>query len=230
MTTSGVGRVDRDPGRSGVLFDLDGTLVDTNYLHTLAWARALHDAGEWAPMNAIHRLVGMGGDLLVPELLGHDCPEAQEARSRRYRDLVHEAKVLPGARTLVTSVHGCGLATALATSSPADEVDRLLEVLDIADDLDVVTTADDVSMSKPDPEVFETAMRMAGMDPARTIAVGDSVWDVRAATAAGIGCLAVESGGFSRHELAEAGALQVYRDVEQIAHQLFTTPIALLLG
>jgi len=127
-------------------------------------------------------------------------------------------------------VHGCGLATALATSSPADEVDRLLEVLDIADDLDVVTTADDVSMSKPDPEVFETAMRMAGMETARTIAVGDSVWDVRAATAAGIGCLAVESGGFSRHELAEAGALQVYRDVEQIADQLFTTPIALLMG
>ena len=226
MTVGGAGR---GRGRAGVLFDLDGTLVDTNYLHTLAWARALDDAGEWAPMHAIHRLVGRGGDTLLPELLGHDSPDAERARTTRYRDLIGEARVLPGARELVTAVHGSGLATALATSSPAEEVDQLLELLDIGDVVDVVTTADDVASSKPDPEVFVTAMQKAGLDRARTIVVGDSVWDVEAARAAGVGCLAVESGGFSRHELTEAGAVHVYRDVDEIARQLRTTPLALLL-
>ena len=108
-------------------------------------------------------------------------------------------------------------------------MDQLLGLLGIADDVDVVTTADDVSASKPDPEVFLTAMHTAGLDPARTIAIGDSVWDVEAARAAGIGCVALESGGFSRHELAEAGALHVYRDVEEVVRQFFTTPLALLL-
>ena len=212
------------------MFDLDGTLVDTNYLHTLAWARALEDAGDWAPMHAIHRLVGMGGDMLLPELLGHDCPAAEKARTPRYRELIGEARVFPGARDLVAAVHGAGLVTALATSSPADEVDQLLRLLDVDGHLDVVTTADDVATSKPDPEVFETSMRMAGLDPARTIAVGDSVWDVEAARAAGVACLALESGGFSRHELAEAGAMHVYRDVLEVARQLFTTPLALLMS
>ena len=92
MTT---GATDRDDGRAGVLFDLDGTLVDTNYLHTLAWSRALDDAGEWAPMHAIHRLVGRGGDTLLPELLGHDCPRAEQARTPRYRALIGEAGRFP---------------------------------------------------------------------------------------------------------------------------------------
>ena len=166
---------------------------------------------------------------MLPELLGHDCPAAEKARTTRYRELIDEARVFPGARELVAAVHGCGLTTALATSSPADEVDLLLELLDIDDDLDIVTTADDVMTSKPDPEVFLTAMQMTGLDPARTVAVGDSVWDVEAARAAGIGCLALESGGFSRHELAESGALHVYRNMNEIAQQLFTTPLALLL-
>ena len=225
----GVAGSDRGRGRPGVLFDLDGTLVDTNYLHTLAWARALDDAGEWAPMHAIHRLVGRGGDTLLPELLGHTCPAAEKAQVSRYRELIDEARVFPGARELVAAVHGSGLTTALATSSPADDVDQLLRLLGIADDVDVVTTADDVATSKPDPEVFLQAMGKAGLDPTRTIAIGDSVWDVEAAHAAGIACLAVESGGFSRHELTEAGALHVYRDVDEIARQVPTTPLALLM-
>jgi HAD superfamily hydrolase (TIGR01509 family) len=215
--------------RAGVLFDVDGTLVDSNYLHTLAWSRALSDAGEWAPMNAIHRLVGMGGDNLVPELLGHECHKAAEARSRRYRELIGDARPFPGARALMSKAHERGLVTALATSSPADELDQLLEILDVSDVLDAKTTADDIEASKPNPEVFVTAMDMAGLDPGRTLAVGDSVWDVEAARGAGIGCVAVESGGFSQHELSEAGALHVYRDVNEMADQFLTTPLALLL-
>lgn len=217
-------------GRAGILFDVDGTLVDTNYLHTLAWSRALQEAGTWAPMHAIHRLVGMGADHLVTSLLGQQCPAAVAARPGQYRKLVAEARPFPGATELVAHAHQCGLRTALATSSPADELDRLLEVLQIEKYLDTMTTADDITRSKPDPEVFVTAMRVAGLEPGRTLAVGDSVWDVEAARAAGIACIAVESGGFSRHELDEAGALQVYRNVGELLQQFHTSPMAHLLS
>jgi HAD superfamily hydrolase (TIGR01509 family) len=217
-------------GRPGVLFDVDGTLVDTNYLHTLAWSRALVDAGEWAPMHAIHRLVGMGGDQLVPELLGHPSPEADEARADRYAELLPGARPFPGAAALVRAVHEAGVAAVLATSSPGDELDRVLVLLDMDESLDGRTTADDVGSSKPEPEVFQVAMDRFGLDPARTLAVGDSVWDVDAARAAGIGCVGVESGGFSRHELDEAGALQVYRNAGELRAQLWTSPLAVLLA
>jgi HAD superfamily hydrolase (TIGR01509 family) len=216
--------------RAGVLFDVDGTLMDTNYLHTLAWSRAFRDAGEWAPMNAIHRLVGMGGDQLVPEALGHESHKAAEARSRRYRELIGEAQPFPGARDLVAVVSQRGLAAVLATSSPADELDVLLAALDIGDFLAGRTSADDIGESKPSPEVFLTAMDRHSLDPRRTLAVGDSIWDIRAARDAGIGCVAVETGGFSQHELSEAGALHVYRDVRQLGQQFFTSPLATLLG
>lgn len=180
-------------------------------------------------MNAIHRLVGMGGDNLVPELLGHECPEAARARSGHYQELMGEVRPLPGAQELVARTHQLGLVTALATSSPADELHSVLKVLPIEEFLDAKTTADDIESSKPHPEIFLTAMDLASLDPARTLAIGDSVWDVEAARGAGIPCLAVESGGFSRHELNEAGALHVYRSVGEIERQLLTTSIALLL-
>jgi HAD superfamily hydrolase (TIGR01509 family) len=215
--------------RAGVLFDVDGTLVDTNYLHALAWSRAFRDAGEWAPMNAIHRLVGMGGDQLVPELLGHDCPKATAARPIRYRELIDEARAFPGAADLLRAVHRRGLTVALATSSPVDELSDVLKALDAGDAIDAQTTADDVENSKPAPDVFVVAMKEASIDPARALAVGDSVWDIQAARAAGIGCVAVETGGFSQHELSEAGALQVYRDVKELLDQLHTSPLSALL-
>lgn len=180
-------------------------------------------------MNAIHRLVGMGADHLVPRLVGHDCPEATAARTFYYQELIGEARAFPGARELVTAVHDLGLVTALATSSPALELDRLVHLLGIDDVLDATTTAEDIESSKPDPEIFVAAMEVATMDPAHTMVIGDSVWDVEAARGAGIACVAVESGGFSRHELSEAGAVQVFRDVDEILHRLHTSPLARLL-
>jgi HAD superfamily hydrolase (TIGR01509 family) len=217
-----------NPLRPGVLFDVDGTLIDTNYLHTLAWSRALRDAGEWAPMNAIHRLVGMGADQLLPELIGHDSPAATEARPGHYAKLIGDARAFPGAAELLGTLHDRGLAVVLATSAPDDELAILRKVLDADDAIDAQTTADDIERSKPDPEVFVTAMRAAGIDPQRALAVGDSVWDIRAARAAGIGCIAVESGGFSQHELSEAGATGVYRDVDELRTRLQTSPLALI--
>jgi HAD superfamily hydrolase (TIGR01509 family) len=214
--------------RAGVLFDVDGTLVDTNYLHALAWSRAFRDAGEWAPMNAIHRLVGMGGDQLVPELLGHDCPPATAARSRRYRELIDDVRAFPGAGDLLRQLHIHGVAVVLATSSPADELAEVLRHLDADDAIDARTTADDVERSKPAPDIFLAAMKSGAVDPTRALAVGDAVWDVRGARAAGIGCIGVETGGFSRHELSEAGALHVYRDVQELFHQMHTSSLAAL--
>src|SRR5579863_4214513 len=140
-----------DQGCAGVLFDVDGTLVDTNYLHTLAWSRAFRDAGEWVPMNSIHRRVGMGGDQLVPALLGYGCPQAAAARTNRYKELIAEAKVFPGASELLRRCHEFGLAVVLATSAPADELDILCQLLDCEDVIDAKTTADDIAESKPDP-------------------------------------------------------------------------------
>jgi HAD superfamily hydrolase (TIGR01509 family) len=215
--------------RPGVLFDVDGTLADSNYLHSLAWSRAFRDAGEWVPMNAIHRLIGMGGDQLVPELLGHDSPDATAARPHRYHQLIEDVCVFPGAADLLRRLHDSGLAVVLATSAPDDELDVLLQKLDADDAIDAQTTADDIKESKPAAEVFLTAMKTASIDPEWAVAVGDSVWDIQAARAAGIGCIAVETGGFSEHELSEAGALHVYRDVKELLDQLRTSPIANLL-
>jgi HAD superfamily hydrolase (TIGR01549 family) len=215
--------------RPGVLFDVDGTLVDSNYLHALSWSRALRDAGEWAPMNAIHRLVGMGGDQLVTELIGHKCPSAQDARPKHYDELKGDMLAFPYAASLLRRIRGLGLGVVLATSAPEDELRLLRELLNADDAIDAQTSADDVATAKPDPEVFLTAMATGGIDPERVLAVGDSVWDIKAARAAGIGCIAVESGGFSRHELSESGALFVYRDVKELLDQLHTSPIRGLL-
>lgn len=215
--------------RPGVLFDVDGTLIDTNYLHTIAWSRALRDAGEWAPMNAIHRLVGMGGDQLVPELLGHPDDQAKKGRAEHYRPLIPEARAFPGAAGLVRRCHDAGLAVVLASSSPGDELDELRGLLDVDDCLDAVTTADDAEHSKPAPDIFLAAMDKGRIDPARALVVGDSIWDIQAARSAGVGCIAVETGGFSQHELSEEGARQVYRDVEELLAQFLTSALAWLL-
>lgn len=217
------------PLRPGLLFDVDGTLVDTNYLQTLAWARAFRGVGDWAPMNAIHRLVGMGGDQLVPELLGHQSPDAAAARPQRYRELIGDVEPFPGAAELLRRAHDSGLVVALATSAPDDELALMLDKLDARDAVDLWTTADDIQRSKPAPEVFLTAMKTGAIDPERALAIGDSVWDVQAARAAGIGCVAVETGGFSQHELSEAGALHVYRDVKEILDQYLTSPLSALV-
>jgi HAD superfamily hydrolase (TIGR01509 family) len=214
--------------RPGVLFDVDGTLVDTNYLHTLAWSRSLADAGEWAPMNAIHRLIGMGGDQLVPKLLGHDCVPAVSRRSVRYTELIGEVRPFPGARKLLWDLNRRGVAVVLATSAPKEELNASIDLLGVREAIDAITCADDVEKSKPDPEVFLKAIEAGNVDPSRTLAVGDSVWDVEAAEAAGIPCIGIESGGFSRHELSEAGAIAVYKDIAQLESQLTMSIISQL--
>jgi beta-phosphoglucomutase-like phosphatase (HAD superfamily) len=216
-------------GRAGVLVDCDGTLLDTNYLHAIAWSRALRELDEWAPMNAIHRLVGMGGDQLVPELLGHDVDGADQAHDRHYAAFKGDICAFSEAGAFLRKMHDSGLVVVLASSASEDDLADMRRVLDADDAIDETVNADDVQRSKPDPEIFDTARDKAGIDPSLVLAVGDSVWDVRAARAAGMGCVGVESGGFSRHELSEAGAVAVYRDVEELGEQLLTSPIGGLI-
>jgi HAD superfamily hydrolase (TIGR01509 family) len=180
-------------------------------------------------MNAIHRLIGMGGDQLVPELLGHESPAAVAARPAHYQDLAGDIRAFPSADETLRTLHDLGLAVVLATSAPEDELDDLRRAIDADDSIDGHTSADDVKRSKPDPEIFVTAMKRFAIDPRRALAVGDSVWDVQAARAAGIGCISVEAGGFSQHELSEAGARQVYRDIAEVLDQLHTGPLESLI-
>ena len=214
---------------SGVLFDVDGTLVDTNYLHTLAWARAIRDVGEWAPMHAIHRLVGMGGDQLIDRLFGRQLPGVSRARGRRYHELIGEARPFPNAVDALRRVHDLGIKVVLASSSPRDELELMRRLLDADEHIDTTTSADDVEHAKPSPDVFRVAVEASGVEPDRTLVVGDSVWDVQAARAAGLGCVGVESGGFSAHELREEGAIAVYRDVSELRAQVLTGPLANLV-
>ena len=216
--------------RSGVLFDLDGTLVDTNYLHTLAWSRALRDAGEWAPMHAIHRAVGMGADQMLPHLIGRVDQDIADRRAVHYATLLDDIRPFPGAADLVQACSSAGLATVLATSSPADEVDVCLERLGIRAILDGVITADDVETSKPEPDVLQVAVERAGIDPARCLLIGDSRWDIEAATRAGVGCVALECGGTSRDELERAGALVVHRDAGDLLACWRSSPLGDLAG
>jgi HAD superfamily hydrolase (TIGR01509 family) len=215
-----------DGGSNGlaVLFDVDGTLVDTNYLHTLAWSRALAAAGEWAPMNAIHRLIGMGGEQLVPRLLGHANAAAVAARPRRFRELIGEVRAFPGARELLVALAERGAQVLLATSSPRQELDTMVALLDAGGAISHMTSADDVDRAKPHADVFERALELAGVGPADAVAVGDSVWDVEAGHRAGLRVVTVETGGFSEAELRRAGADDVYHDVAELLAAVVAEP------
>jgi len=216
---------------TGVIFDVDGTLADTNYLHVIAWARAFRDAGEQdVPMSGIHHLIGMGSDMLVEELIGHGSDEASDGHSEHFRKLMAEIRAFPKAGELIAEVHRRGALVALATSASEDELDALLEAIDAPEgSIGHIVSSDDVDHSKPEPDVFEAALEATGLDPSDTLVVGDTVWDVKAAEKLGLKVVAVLTGGISRCHLEEAGAIAVYDDVAQILRELDRTPIGRLL-
>lgn len=212
--------------RRGVVFDVDGTLVDSTYLHTLAWWRALDDADLGIPMARIHPLIGMGSDKLLPRLIGEERPELAEAHSRHYGRLKGELRALPGAGALLRAVAARGAAIVLATSAQERDIGDLLAVIDADDVIDHVTHSADADRSKPSPDIFSVALASAGLEPARAIVVGDSVWDVAAAKRCDMACVALLSGGNPRCELEEAGAVAVYADPAQLRDGLDDSPLA----
>jgi HAD superfamily hydrolase (TIGR01509 family) len=217
-TPSGAGRA--------VLFDIDGTLVDTNYLHALAWRRVFLEQGEADIYTArIHRLVGMGSDELLETLFGRARPELKPERARHFAELKSEIRAFPCAGDLLRAVHDRGVKVVLATSAEKSDLEALLEAIDADDAIDAVTSAEEVEAAKPAPDLFGVALDQAGTPPEKTVVVGDTVWDVKAATRAGLACVGVLSGGISRAELDSAGAVAVYDDVAALLDDLDQSPL-----
>lgn len=203
-----------------VLFDIDGTLVDSNYLHVDAWSRAFAEAGHPVDTWRIHREIGMDSTKLLDDLLGDEAdtigPIAKEAHGRLYAAMGDRLRPFDGARDLLHALAGRGHTVVLATSAPQEELDALLEVLDMGETLDVVTSAEDADTAKPAPDILQVALERAGARPERAVMIGDAVWDVQAAGRAGVRCVGVLSGGTGRGELERAGAVAVYEGVSEI--------------
>ena len=218
-----------------VLFDIDGTLVDSNYLHVHAWMRAFADLGDELarPVDAwrIHRGIGMGSALLLADLLGDAADRladrAKDGHAHHYRALADLQRPFEGARELVAAVAERGARTVLATSAAPAELEELLTVLDLDDVLTGVTSAKDVEAAKPAPDLIRAALEIAGVPPERAVLVGDTGWDVEAAARAGVPCVAVLTGGVSEAELRAAGAAAVYRDTAALLADLDQSPLVL---
>jgi len=216
--------------RTGVIFDIDGTLVDPTYLHTAAWRRAFLDHGLDILTADIHRHIGMGSGLLLERLAGTTRDDLKDAWRKHFEALKPEIRALPGAPDLLRAVAESGAAVVLASSSEEDDVEDLLDALDVGDIVDVVTSSGDVEEAKPDPEVFEVAMAKAGLEAGRAIVVGDTVWDVEAAARCGLPCVGVLTGGISDGELRQAGAVAVYRGARDLLDDLRAGPLGPFLG
>ena len=204
-------------GKRGVLFDVDGTLVDSNYLHAVCWWQAFRRMEHDVPMSAIHRAIGMGGDKLVEHLLGEDRNQDDDAKL----DATHGAifstwwpslRSFDGASDLLKACAGKDLTVVLASSASEAELKYLRTVIDAGSAISGATSSGDAEASKPSPDILEAALEAGGLDAADTVFVGDSVWDVKAAGKLSIPTIGLTCGGTSEAELREAGAEEVYEN------------------
>jgi HAD superfamily hydrolase (TIGR01509 family) len=211
------------------ILDVDGTLVDTNYHHAVAWYRAFRQHGVVLPLWRIHRHVGMGGDQLVAALAGEDFDgehgdDVRAAEKALYMALIAEVEPLEGARELIETLVDADRAVVLASSAKPDEVEHYLQLLDAHDLVDGWTTSGDVEKTKPEPDLVVAAIEKAGGGPA--VMLGDSTWDCKAAERAGVPTVGLLTGGFSEQELLEAGAACVFGSLTELRAELARTPFA----
>jgi HAD superfamily hydrolase (TIGR01509 family) len=210
------------------ILDVDGTLVDTNYHHAIAWFRAFRRHDITVPIWRVHRHIGMGGDQLVAALCGDEVEERlgdeiRDAESELYRELIDEVRAMEGSRELIEELREAGRVVVLASSARAWEVEHYIELLDVAEIVDAWTTSADVAATKPEPDLIKAALDKAGAE-GEAILVGDTVWDVEAAKRAGVETLAVLTGGFSEQELRDAGAKDVFTSVNELRRSLSPRP------
>jgi HAD superfamily hydrolase (TIGR01549 family) len=210
------------------ILDIDGTLVDSNYFHAIAWYRAFRAHGHTLPMWRIHRAIGMGSDQLIAALLGDEVEEREgddvrDTETEQYMALIDEVRPLEGARDLIEDLKRSGGKVVLASSAKPDEVDHYLDLLDARDLADAWTTSGDVEQTKPEPDLVESALDKVGGGPA--VMVGDSVYDCEAARRAGVETIAVLTGGFSDSELLKAGARIVFASIVELRERLSWTPL-----
>ena len=211
------------------IFDVDGTLVDTNYHHALAWFRALRRYGITRPMWRIHRGIGMGGDQFVPAVAGREVEEAhgddlRQAWAQEFDQLIGEIQPFEGAHELLVAVKERGFRLVLASSGRAEHVEAFLDLVDGRSLADAWTTSEDVEQSKPEPDIVAAAL--AKVEGASGIMVGDSVYDAQAAAKLDVPTLGVRTGGFSVGELHEAGVLLVFDSLVAFRYALDGTPLA----
>ncbi|MGH8961693.1 MAG: HAD family hydrolase [Jatrophihabitantaceae bacterium] len=209
----------------GVLFDVDGTLVDTPYLHAVCWSEALRQNGHDVPMATVHRAIGMGGDELLDHLIGPDRDRGRDdtldtAHLTLYKQFWGRLSALPGAGELVRACAARSLRVVLASSASQEELDALRSALDADDAIDTATSSSDADSGKPAPDILQAALDQSGLAPERCVFVGDAVWDGQAAARAGVVFVGVTCGGTSEAELRENGAVEVWRDPAELLTNL----------
>ena len=206
------------------ILDVDGTLVDTNYHHAIAWFRAFLRRDVVVPVWRVHRHIGMGGDQLVAAVAGDEVEERvgddiRDAESELYRELIDEVRTMEGSRELIEDLRKQDNAVVLASSAKDWEVEHYLDLLDAREIVDAWTTSADVEKTKPEPDLIRAALEKVDAD-GEAMLIGDTVWDVEAAKRAGVETLAVLTGGFSEQELRDAGARDVFTSVEELRKSL----------
>ena len=213
------------------VFDVDGTLVDTNHLHVTTWWEALRQAGHQVPMHAVHRAIGLGSEDLVAHLLGDDRDKDQDAElsaahKSLYGQYFDRLPALQDAGRLLRRLDHEGWRVVLATSAGGAELSALRRAISADDAIMATASADDVEEGKPAPEPVEHALELAGVPAERAVFVGDTVWDMRAGTRAGVRCVGVLCGGIPRADLEEAGAQAIYDDPAHLLTDLADSPLA----
>ncbi|MEU2060526.1 HAD family hydrolase [Streptomyces sp. NPDC013455] len=213
------------------VFDVDGTLVDTNHLHVVTWWEAFRQAGHDVPMHAVHRAVGLGSTDLIAHLLGEDRDPEQDAglsdaHTTLYGQYFDRLPALPGAGELLRRLRRDGWTVVLATSASGAELGALRRAIDADDAITDTASADDVREGKPAPEPVQHALELAGVPASRAVFVGDTVWDMQAGSKAGVRCVGLLCGGIPRADLAEAGAEAVYADPADLLERLSGSPLA----
>ena len=208
------------------IVDIDGTLVDTNYQHALAWYRAFRQNGMVIPIWRIHRAIGIGSDRVVEMLAGEHIEQElgetlRHAEGPLYREMIDEVEPMKDAHELLRDLKQAGHTVILASSAEEKDAERYIELLDAKEFVDAYTTSADVKESKPEPDIVNAAIEKAGGGPA--VMIGDSTWDCKAATRAKLPSIAVLTGGFSEQELTDAGATIVFDSVAHLREHLNTT-------
>lgn len=212
------------------ILDIDGTLVDTNYQHAIAWYRAFSRHDLVLPIWRIHRHIGMGGDQLVPALAGEDFESdhgdaVREQEQALYGELIGEVRPMEGSRELIAELVRRGHSVLLASSAKQGEVDCYLDLLDARELADGWTSSADVESTKPAPDLVHAALQKLDAEASEAVMIGDTPYDAEAARRAGVPTLAVLTGGFSEQELRDAGAAEVYESVAELRKRLDGTPL-----
>ncbi|WP_224661722.1 HAD family hydrolase [Mesorhizobium sp. ES1-1] len=216
---------------AAILFDIDGTLVDSNDLHVLAWEEAFLGAGKRFERQVIHDQIGKGADMLVPTLMPEADAETRkelgEAQGKIFRDkFLHQVKPFPAAHEILAHAHGLGQRVALASSASEEDLAHHLDLLKARDIVAATTSSADVARTKPAPDIFSTALaKLPGVSPRQTVVVGDTPYDVEAARKIGISTIALRSGGFTDELLGKAGAIAIYDDVAALLADYDNSPL-----